>query len=197
MISQALVQPGDTIVTLAARLTGDPRLFDQLITLNNLQPPYITPTPQAGRLAPGQPILYRRTDASPAPTESGELNALTYKRDLIEDRGNLVLAGSTPQKVTGLENLKAALERRLKTPLGAHPSHPLTYGSLIHTHLGRPADRARLDLITTDARTALLQDPRVRDATVTAWWEDQLTMITCNVVPIAPGTPFAITVAFA
>lgn len=194
MISQAIIQPGETIVTLAARLTGDPRNYENLITLNNLAPPYISEAPRPGCLSPGHVVLYHRTTSSPAPTDNSELAAVTYKRDLIEEEGSLRLARSTPQKIVGLENLKAALERRLRTPRGAHPAHPLTYGSLLHVHRGRPTDHARLELIITDARSALLQDPRVRDAVVTARWQDQATYLTADVTPIAPGTPFELTI---
>lgn len=57
-ISQTIVQPGDTIRSLAGRLLGDRQQYHSLALLNNLQAPYISPTRRVGVLQPGDTILF-------------------------------------------------------------------------------------------------------------------------------------------
>lgn len=190
MIGRALVQPGDNIVQLASRLTGDPSRWPELVSLNRLTPPYVADVSGPGVLGPASVIQFPLSGL-PSPIPSEQLEALTYKRDMTTNRrGNLLLENREPRIEAGLTNLATALARRLRTPVGAHPFHP-EYGSLLRSHLGKPADQVRLDLVALDARKALLRDPRVESVDVTAVWENELLTIHYTVTPIPPGTIFA------
>lgn len=191
-VGASIVMTGDTIVTLAARLCGDGTRMHDLVTLNRLEPPYITDTGLPGTLKPGDTILYPRTAFSPPRPPSSELDVLTYKRDLKNERNGLLVRRGSAAMVSGLENLKEALLRRLGTPLGAHPAHPRTYGSRLHTHLGKVADRQRLELMKVDVRQAILRDPRVQSVTTAAYWVGQVAHFTITVTPISPGTDFTL-----
>ncbi|ABW35071.1 GPW/gp25 family protein (plasmid) [Deinococcus geothermalis DSM 11300] len=190
MIARDTVQQGENIVTLAGRLTGNPLQWQEIVRLNKLRAPYLSDEPRAGTLSPGDAVLYPAPTAPPTPPDVNLLAAQTYKRDFRAEDGDLVLSGGHLTTEVGLANLRTALQRRLKTPLGRHPFHP-GYGSLLYTHVGRVADPAHLRLVCVDARRALLRDPRVQDVTVTASWEGELLTVAYTVTPIPPGTPFS------
>ena len=197
MIGVATVLNGDTIVTLAARLMGDGGRMHDLVALNNLEPPYISDDGTPGTLTGGDAVLYPLTAFSPPRNVSGELETFTYKRDLKNERRGLRMAEGAAAMISGLPNLKDALERRLTTPLHAHPAHPLTYGSRLYTHLGKVADRTRLELMKVDVREAILRDPRVLAVRTSARWEAQVAHFFITVTPIPPGTDFDIAFTFA
>ncbi|MHA0048649.1 DUF2634 domain-containing protein [Deinococcus sp. PEB2-67] len=190
MIAQDVVQPGETIVGLSSRLTGSPDNWRTLAQLNSLRAPYVAAQASPGVLGPGSVILYHSSVQTVTPTNAAELEALTYKRDLTLSGGDLVLSGGTPVIAVGLSNLERALTRRLRHALGSHPFHPTTWGSLLRTHVGSVADEARIALIETDARRALLADPRVALVEVSGEWSDDLLDLTCTVTPIPPGSAF-------
>lgn len=192
MIARDTVRAGETIVSLAARLTGNGGNWGAIVRLNKLKAPYITEAPRRGTLSPGEEVLYPAPTMPATPPDRAQLAAETYKRDLRAEGGDLVLGGGG-NLVTdvGLDNLRAALTRRLSTLIGRHPWHPL-YGSLLPGHIGKVADPFRLRLICVDARRAVLRDPRVESCTVAAVWEADVLRVDCAVTPIPPGTPFEV-----
>jgi hypothetical protein len=194
VIGRSLVQPGETIVGLAARLLGDPAAWRDLAVLNNLRAPYVSDVPGPGVLSPHEVILYPTSDVAAGGVASGvqssELEALTYGRDLTAAGGDLVWSGAGPIFLVGLDNLEAALLRRLRHALGSHPFHPLTWGSLLKGQLGTVADEARLTLIQSDARRCLLADPRVSSVDLEVMWEADFLSVTGTVTPIPPGERF-------
>ncbi|PIG96874.1 DUF2634 domain-containing protein [Deinococcus sp. UR1] len=191
-IARSTVEAGENVVSLAARLTGDPLRWQELVRLNKLRAPYIASEPRAGVLSPGDAVLYPAPDSPATLPNAAQLEQRTYKRDLRVQRGDLVLSGSTLVTDAGLPNLQAALSRRLMTLVGRHPFHP-AYGSLIPLHVGAIADAARLRLAVSDARRAVMRDPRVQDCTITGLWQESELVLTLNVTPIPPGTPFTFT----
>jgi len=189
-VARSVVQNGDNIITLSNRLLGSAERWRELITLNRLNPPYFAPTSAPGVLAPGDTILYPLGALSAPPTDTAELEARTYKRDLLLTGKDLTLAYRQLSTTVGLPNLKAALDRRLRVLVGAHPFHP-EYGSLLRLHVGMVADDPLLELAVHDARRAILADPRVQSCSVQAEYASDVLSLRCDVEPIPPGTPFS------
>lgn len=189
-VGKTTVQPGDHLLKLSTRLMGDPMRYTELIILNNLKPPYISTTRADGVLTPGDTILYP-SDGTEATLSinSQELERRTYKRDFISFENDLQLNGLEIQSISGLDNLRAALMRRLSTPVGSHPFHP-EYGSRVGVYVGNAADPALLQLAVNDAKAAILQDPRVVDCSIYGEWENERLHFEFTITPIPPGSPF-------
>jgi phage baseplate assembly protein W len=62
--------------------------------------------------------------------------------------------------IPGIQNLKNALERRLRTPRGYLPHHP-QYGSGLHRYIGSMLALAEVLGARDEAARTLLDDPRV------------------------------------
>lgn len=186
MIASDTVKAGENIVSLASRLLGDPQAWTELVRLNRLRAPYLADEARPGVLSPGDAVLYPSPTAPAAPPDAARLAALTYKRDLRVSGRDLVLSGGHLTTEVGLPNLRTAITRRLDTMLGMHPFHP-GYGSLLRTHLGRPADTTRLRLAAVDVRRAILRDPRVQECVVAASWQAEKMTLDIDVTPIPPG----------
>lgn len=59
-VRESTINPGDDIFNIAIKELGDAERFQEIVLLNGLRPPYISPTVndrQANTLAPGDPIL--------------------------------------------------------------------------------------------------------------------------------------------
>lgn len=188
-IARDIVQPRDTIVSLASRLLGDPLRWGELVTLNKLRPPYVAQQGATGVLSPGDSILYPAQAAVPVPRTQAELEVETYGRDLAAEDGDLVLTGGDFATTSGLPNLRAALLTRISQRLGSHPFHP-SYGSRLKDHLGQPADDARVNVLLDDVLRAVQADPRVQDASGEAFWQADVLSVLLLVTPVPPGTPF-------
>jgi phage baseplate assembly protein W len=191
-----VVRSNDTIISLAGRLLGDPMRWREIVDLNVLRAPYIAAQRGPGVLQPGDEVVYPGATGAVVPRSIASLEADTYRRDFATLDGDLILQGGDFATTVGIENLRAALLQRIVTRLGGHPFHPL-YGSLLSSHLGRPADAARLSLMIDDVLRAVLRDPRVEDATGEADYSTDIVTLTLIVTPIKPGTPFGMTVPLA
>lgn len=191
MIARGLVQQGDNIITLAARLLGDARRWPDLVKVNALRAPYVADVGRPGVLAPGDPILYPTGTDVPNAPDPRRVEAKTYFRDLaLTRRGDVVLGPRGLRLVEGYENLEGALRRRLTYFIGSHPFHP-TWGSRLKLGIGDEMDEARLSIVASDARRALRADPRVVDATVEAFGETDEVRLFVEVTPVPPGTFFS------
>lgn len=169
-----IVQQGDRIERLAARLLGDPSRFRDLVNLNNLDYPYISDDP-AVFCAPGARVLtagdalYYPLDTeavgvtSETPTPP-DLEAEMYGRDLKLKDGYVVVQGGTLALVAGLENFRDALYRRLNTPLGNLPAHPTTYGHTLRDYIGLTGTAIDQTLMQLEVERCLRQDSRVSDS---------------------------------
>lgn len=194
-IATDVVREGDTVVSLAARLLGDPRRWQELVTTNRLVPPYVADvgTTLTGVLVPGGEVLYVTGDAPARATDPSVIERRTYfvdldldqaTRDVRFERGRLVF-------LAGLPNLKEAVLRRVRTAINTHPFHP-GYGNRSRLNVGAVADNALLSLIASDTRAAIVRDPRVEDAVVTLEWEFDTVRMEAVVTPVPPGTPFTL-----
>ncbi|RTG94093.1 hypothetical protein CSW25_04145 [Thermus scotoductus] len=194
------IREGDEPHRLAHRLLGDFRRWTELVELNRLDPPYIAndPAPYRARglrvLGPGDRLLYPYAGAV-EPVGEEDAEAETYGRDLLLQRGELALMGGTVAMVRGLENLRGALERRLRTRLGELPAHPDTYGHLLHQYVGRAGGEAELRYILLEAERVIRQDPRVAGVRLEGELLDgEHVRVLAYVEPIPPGSPFPVEV---
>ncbi|GAA6747457.1 hypothetical protein [Thermus brockianus] len=194
------LRQGDDLRRLAQRLLGDFRRWTELVRLNRLDPPYVAddPTPYRAQglrvLGPGDRLLYPGSPAEPpAGLAALDAEAEAYGRDLALEGGYLLFLGQNPALVQGLENLRAALERRLLTRLGELPAHPEIYGHLMEQYVGQAAGEAELGYILLEAERCLRQDPRVAGLTLAGELVDrEHVRLTAWVEPVPPGTPFAL-----
>lgn len=191
-VSRSQIRTGDTVVGLAARLMGDPTRWPELVKLNSLRAPYIAKAPAAGVLAYGDMILYPYSGVSEAPVDSLQLEIQTYKRDWLSKNRDLVMNRLDIVAVSGLENLREALSRRIRTPLGTHPFHP-GYGSNVALNVGEIPGVFRLNMLATDAQAAIMRDPRVEACSVSVEWMGLVARLVIDVTPIPPGAPFRFT----
>lgn len=127
---------GDDLQTVAARELGDANRWPELVWLNSLTHPYITPDPrQAG---PGV-LLAGALIKVPAPAglsiESAERGQV-YERDCALTDKLLTDDGSGDLAVfAGAANLRQQLQHRVNTPRGQARRHP-EYGCLIWRLVG-------------------------------------------------------------
>lgn len=195
-IAKDTVRQGENIVTLTSRLTGDPLQWSAIARLNNLKAPYIAEDSLPYTLSVGDTVLYPAPDLPAATLNPSQLIVNTYKRDWAASKGDLTLSAAgqiTTQ--AGLDNLRTAITRRLTTLRGQHPFHP-DYGSLVPLHVGELMDAGRARLIVVDARRAIMRDPRVEDCSVNVDWKHEILSLDILITPIAPGSPFRMTVNF-
>lgn len=157
-LSKYEIRGGDTIRSLAQRLLGDFKRWRELVEINQLVYPFISDSSAPGVLSPGDSLIYPGN--VPGSPPSDELEAELYGRDLALQDGYLQLQGGTLGLALGLENLRAALERRLSTERGGLPAHPTSYGRKINQYIGGVADDVNLRLIKLELDACCLQDPR-------------------------------------
>lgn len=136
------VRAGDDIRTLAERLLGDYRRWRELVLINRLDYPYVAEDASAfpgNVLEAGASILYPGDPAGAprAPNRSHNVEADAYGRDAgMNDIGSLITSGASFAVITGLLNLRDAIQRRTSTAIGGHPAHP-------HVRACRQAVRGR------------------------------------------------------
>lgn len=154
----ATVQPGDTLQAIAAREFGDAGRWKELADLNGLTYPYLdfsgpagTPSTQftgAGRKVLGQGDTLSLPNAAGVIAPSDPVGT-----DLTEE-------GLKGTLVAGVDNLRGALLRRLRTPRGYMPHHP-EYGSDLPNFVGRPMTPSLVLSIRAEVDRVLRADPRV------------------------------------
>lgn len=197
MNARDTVRPNDSMITLATRLLGSPMRWRELVALNALKPPYLTPDGAGGTLRPGDQIIYPAQPGTSAPRNLAQLEVDAYRRDAATTRrGDLILQGGDLATHAGLPNLREALLTRVRTQLGGHPFHP-GYGSRVKGHVGQVGDGARLNMAVNDVLRAVLQDPRVQSATGEAVLSGDVMTLDLWVTPVPPGTPFSLRVPLA
>lgn len=157
------VRGGDTLRIVALRELGDGMRWIEIARLNDLRPPYITPSTDPAERAPdtliwGDRILLPR---APDLTPITALDEDLYGADL--DLGDGLLradeAGALRMKAGG-RNLEDALIRRVRTPTGELMAHP-RYGCDAAAVLGFKMREIAIVMAAGYVRGAVLADPRV------------------------------------
>lgn len=157
------IQHGDTLQRIALREMGDASLWPNLIDINDLTPPYLTDDPA---LAGPKVKLFGHLLMVPAGEPQGEADpdaARIYGSDVALNKG-LLQADETGDLalVAGVPNLKQALENRLATPLRDLLFHA-SYGCNVHSLKGEAGQPGIATLGAQFVRSAMLDDPRVRE----------------------------------
>ncbi len=155
---RAPIAPGDTLQALAARILGDEARWYELAKINGLVWPYIDTSGAGGRPDPsllsifGKVVGVGDTLAIPMPWTTAPPPLDPIGVDLQEN-------GMLGELVRGQADLAGAYLRRLRTPRGYLPHRP-TYGSRLHTFIGKPATVGTVLDIRREIGITLLQDPR-------------------------------------
>lgn len=150
---------GDTLQEFATRELGNGSRWREIVELNGLVPPYVAEPPAylgANLAKPGQRLLI-----------DGTTDADIYGTDVALNNGLLeASAGGDFLLTSGVENLKGALTRRVRTERGRLYFYP-NYGCKAPLLIGQPANEVTAQLAGVYVEAALKQDPRVIDASVT------------------------------
>jgi len=181
------IRYGDDLRRLSLRELGTAARWVELATLNSLRPPYIVQTETErvdGVLVAG--------DLIKVPSQSAYVSADAdpdgvFGRDLLIERGQLGADGGDLAIVGGMDNLLQALKTRLqvvKRELAYHPE----YGNFAPQLKGGKLSPAVASLAAMYAKSSLLEDSRVAEASCTATIEGTALRIVSQVVPIS-GRP--------
>lgn len=156
---------GDTLQTIALRELGDASRWPELISYNNLVPPFITDT--AALAAPGV-LITGSTIMVPAPTrvsvETDPESVLGTDAQLGQYGELLTTDGGDFAVVSGGQNLMQALTNRLDTEVGDLMFHP-EYGNPARRLIGKVNGPTRGLVGAQVVRAAVALDPRVVRAT--------------------------------
>lgn len=185
-LGETYVRPGDTIRGLAERLLGDARNWKDLVLVNELVPPYISPVPAPGVLTFGDKILYpnpqSRVMDNRTPSDQDYNNAdsndesvlnSAYGRDLrlatVEDGLNeyadlVVNERGDIGTITGVPNVHQAIRIKFATEQGDLKTHP-AFGARFP--IGRKVSVSTFDDFKINARATLQSDPRIEQVTRT------------------------------
>ena len=159
-------QRGDSLQSFAAREMGDASRWTDIAAINGLSPPFLTDNVahvRAGVVLSGSALLVPGGASAPSAVVGGAV----LGTDIALVDGKLTGASGDFGTVSGPANVAAALDRRIRTPLGEMIFH-LTYGCRIGELLGRGNSPALLQLAGAFVSSAALQDPRIAAAAMTA-----------------------------
>lgn len=186
-VAETSVRIGETIRDVAQRTTGERARWHELVILNDLRAPYISPTGGLDVLQPGDSILYpvsesdagvdasqvNLDDTTDAETENedsfryGPIQQ-AYGRDLrlrsVSVAHNIDLTDLTVNQsgdlgtIAGVPNVEQAMKLKFATERGELTVHPF-FGSAFP--LGSKATSASFTRFQIDVRNTILSDPRV------------------------------------
>ena len=153
-----VVNKDDTLQSIALRYMGHAKYWPDIVTLNDLKPPYLAEQAAPGVLAYGSPLLLPVTEPWAFAEQSDP-----FLTDLeLDNDGNLVIQKGTISTIKDLANLNQALSIRViveKQSLLFHPE----YGCFINQLLGHTNRLSLASLAAFYAKSALLEDPRVKE----------------------------------
>lgn len=183
------IKADETLQSIAFKLLGDTSYWRTLVSLNNLQYPYIVATNKERLQNPehlktiGDTLILPTTNTIETAVEGnlgsydkqniydmvmGEDLAIKFDtdRDLDEAVGEVYATNSGDiATVNGLANLKQSLIMRLLTRKGTLLNHA-DYGSRLSYYLGQSIDDKTLQLITTEVLRTITTDTRVAKASI-------------------------------
>jgi hypothetical protein len=157
------VLAGDTLRIIALRELNDALRWGEIARLNELRPPYISPTADPDERQRAT-LIWGERIAVPKGTEGGARPTTTdlYGLDVaLERRGYLdVDASGDWATASGPDNLLAALARRIEIPTGDLIPHP-SYGCDVRNILGFRLTEIAMLLGGGYVSEALKADPRI------------------------------------
>jgi phage baseplate assembly protein W len=164
---EVFANPGDTLASIAGRVLGDSTQWPKLASINNLDYPYLDfsgplGAPDPSFAAAGLKVLGSGASIKmPLPSAQGNV-AIAFDPFGTDLQDSQAVSGSPPDEalIGGLNNLGAAIIRRLLTPKGKIPWHP-EYGSLLPTFIGTPQELNYIDSIELETEQCILSDPRI------------------------------------
>ncbi|RVT91407.1 hypothetical protein EOD42_22390 [Rhodovarius crocodyli] len=159
------IRHGDTLQALALRHLGSASRWADLASLNDLVPPYLSGDPAEVTASGGRVLAYGasiRVFAASATADAQTDPEEVFLTDLALVAGRLTVENGDYGTVSGMENFKASLARRLSIELGELPFHP-SYGCAVRSIIGSVNGPTGAALAGRAVRRALLQDPRVQE----------------------------------
>ena len=167
-VSTVPIDGNDTLQSIAARTLGDPDRYKEIILLNGLKPPYISPTGGSGVLKPGDLILIP-SDEGVEQISGTKINAeyevtkqLQHAEKVlgvdlrVDDEFDLVFANfGDYDLIAGIQNMAQAIVIRMSLERGSLKRHQAIGAGLIIGSKTRDAAEVREDLIRSlqaDAR---------------------------------------------
>ena len=184
---------GDDLRRVALREMGDASLWPDLVAINGLTSPYLTDDPaevRAGVLLNGGQLLIPAPQTASGATENPDE---VFGIDLALAGGAFSFADGDIAMSSGWDNFLQSVRIRLQThrrDLGFHP----TYGSLVHTLVGRKAGPNENALAAFYARSVLLDDDRVSEVSrCTAEIAGDTIRVVADIVGIG-GKPYTLDV---
>lgn len=155
------IRPGDSLQSLAQRELGDGLRWRELVSLNNLRPPYLIATLLAAERLP-YTLIWGDWIKVPslAINDGAALGEDALGQDVRLTGGDLaVTATGDLDLIAGHANFAQALRHRVVTPFGTYLPHP-SYGCEVHALLGIGNGPAVTLLGAGLVRRAMLRDPR-------------------------------------
>lgn len=158
----AETQRGDSLQLIAARELGDASRWVELISYNNLVPPFITDDPglaDPGVLLTGRQLLV----PAPSPVATATIDPdKVFEIDVkLTANGSIETAGGDLSTVSGVPNLVQALRNRISTETGELIYHP-DYGTKIRRVMGVVNGPTAALLAAQYGREGVLGDPRIQ-----------------------------------
>jgi phage baseplate assembly protein W len=196
-VRSAVVRISDTLQTFAARELGDLLRWREVAELNDLAPPWLTPSINEADRIPRTALWgdYLKIPSA-ATTSSAVVGEDALGADTQMLNGAFVLSDSGDLAiVSGRENLAQALGHRIKTPYKTYLPHP-GYGCEIHELLGAPNDATRNLLARGLIRRAMLRDPRAEEASVQAESAGDQLVVSASVQAVEEDTPADLNAVF-
>ena len=166
------IDHGDTLAKIAMREFGDASRWAELAWLNNLLPPYLTGDESVPGVASGRVLLYGGVIRVPVigAQSQGVTQTESFGVDVKLSNGALTVSNGDLDIAEGTQNLKQALEMRLRNDKACLPFHP-KYGNNAHKLRGQKSSPNVNLLALRFCEETLLSDPRVvsvRDGVATS-----------------------------
>lgn len=161
-IELATILTGDSLMDVASRSLGDYTKWSEIATINKLQPPFIAPTSQPGVVGWGKKVVLPLPGGQPTPGFVPDylLNFLGVDVYFGPINGDMPPWTGDFQLISGYDNIRWALGRRMQTTLGKLIYHP-DYGCRIPPEVGNVQTNDTAGYIAAFGKSCLLSDPRV------------------------------------
>lgn len=152
---------GDSLQRVAARELGDASRWPEIISYNNLVPPFLTD--DTAQVRPG--VLLTGTSLKvPAPTRFTSASAdpeAVFGIDVeLSGRGEILTDGKDFTLVAGRANMKQAIRNRVESDRGDLIYHP-EYGSEVRRLIGIVNGPTKRLVGASASKSSVEQDPRI------------------------------------